>query len=78
MWSGRGPGMLSDKPAATLGTERLIPPQSLTTAPSKPHSQRAISSSALFCAQYVPFKRLYAVISVQGRPSRTAISNAVR
>ena len=54
-----GAGISSVEPFFTPSAWSLLPPQSVMTAPSKPHSPRKISMSrCLFSLAYVPFTRL--------------------
>ena len=73
------PGISRSSPACRAVTRSWIPPQSLMTTPSKPHSSRKTPrSNQAFCEQNSPFTRLYALMTAHGFPSFTAISNAVR
>ncbi len=54
-----GAGIWNVEPARTPATWSTDPPQSVTTAPSKPHSLRKICVSRWsFSFAYVPFTRL--------------------
>ena len=74
-----GPGISRSSPARTDSTALCVPNQSLMTAPSKPHSPRSTSPISHGCSlQYVPLRRLYAVMIERTPASVTAASNGTR
>ena len=74
-----GAGISKVEPAATPAAWSFEPPQSVTTAPSKPHSSRRISlSRCSFSFAYTPLTRLYELMMVLGADSRTTVSKPER
>ncbi len=74
-----GPGISRSRPALAAGAVLCVPNQSEITNPSKPHSSRRTVVSSHSCSlQYVPLRRLYALITPHAPPSTTAASNGTR